>query len=211
MWIIAGLGNPGAKYDGTRHNIGFEVVDALARKMGGMGFQTNFHADADKVRVGGETVLLLKPTTFMNLSGKSVQAAAAFFKVKPEHILVIHDDLDLPLGSVRVKKGGGHGGHNGLRDISARLGTNYGRIRMGIGRPQHKGSEADFVLSRYRNEEHEKLEPQIQLALQAMEKVIDEGFDAAQMAFNKKAKKKPKAKPKPPAQAKDAPQALSND
>ena len=191
MWIIAGLGNPGPKYDGTRHNIGFEVVDALARQFGAMGFQNNFHGEADKIRIAGETVLLVKPMTYMNLSGKSVQAAAAFFKVKPENILVIHDDLDLPLGSVRVKKGGGHGGHNGLRDISAKLGNNYGRIRMGIGRPQFKGAEADYVLSRYQGEEQGKLEAQIDLALKAMEKVIGESYEDAQMLFNQKKKKKP--------------------
>ena len=124
MWIIVGLGNPGAKYDGTRHNIGFELVDEIGRSNGAMGYQNNFHGDTDKIRLSSETVLLLKPMTFMNVSGKSVQAAAAFFKVKPENILVVHDDLDLPLGVVRVKKGGGHGGHNGLRDISAKLGNN---------------------------------------------------------------------------------------
>ena len=139
--------------------------------------------------------MLLKPMTYMNLSGKSVQAAAAFFKVKPENILVVHDDLDLPLGTVRVKKGGGHGGHNGLRDISAKLGNNYGRIRMGIGRPQYKGAEADYVLGRYRAEEQDKLDAQLKKAMTAIEKVIAEGYEAAQMNFNQKKKKK---KPKPP-------------
>ena len=191
MWIIAGLGNPGTKYDGTRHNVGFAVVDALARQMGGMGFQKNFHGEMDKIRMAGETVLLLKPMTYMNLSGKSVQAAASFFKVMPENILVIHDDLDLPLGSIRVKKGGGHGGHNGLRDISAKLGNNYGRIRMGIGRPKYKGAEADYVLSRYQGEEQNKLAAQIDLAVNAMEKVLGETYEAAQMLFNQKPKKVP--------------------
>lgn len=197
MWIIAGLGNPGTRYDGTRHNIGFELIDALGRQNGAMGYQTNFHADTDKIRLSGETVLLLKPTTFMNLSGKSVQAAATFFKVKPENILVIHDDLDVPLGVMRIKKGGGHGGHNGLRDISARLGNNYGRIRMGIGRPQHKGAEADFVLSRYEPADRVKVEEQIQSSIVAIKKVIEEGYEAAQMNFNQKKKKK-KNKPAPP-------------
>jgi PTH1 family peptidyl-tRNA hydrolase len=191
MWIIAGLGNPGTKYDGTRHNIGFEVVDALARRFGAMGFQNNFHGEMDKIRIANETILLLKPLTYMNLSGKSVQAAATFFKVKPDNLLVVHDDLDLPPGRVRVKKGGGHGGHNGLRDISAKLGNNYGRIRMGIGRPQFKGAEADYVLARYRGDEKSDVEAQIDLAIQAMEKVIGEDYEAAQMLFNQKKKKKP--------------------
>ena len=138
----------------------------------------------------------------MNLSGKSVQAAATFFKVKPENILVIHDDLDVPLGVMRVKKGGGHGGHNGLRDISAKLGNNYGRIRMGIGRPQHKGAEADFVLSRYEPADRVKVEEQIQSSIVAIKKVIEEGYEAAQMNFNQKKKKKknkpaPSEKPRP--------------
>ena len=195
MWIIVGLGNPGAKYDGTRHNIGFEVVDEIGRSNGAMGYQNNFHGDTDKIRLSNETVLLLKPMTFMNVSGKSVQAAAAFFKIKPENILVVHDDLDLPLGVVRVKKGGGHGGHNGLRDISAKLGNNYGRIRMGIGRPQYKGAEADYVLGRYKSEEQTKVTDQLKLAMTAIEKVISEGYDAAQMNFNQKQKKKKKKKP----------------
>jgi PTH1 family peptidyl-tRNA hydrolase len=196
MWIIAGLGNPGTRYDGTRHNIGFELIDALGRENGAMGYQNNFHADTDKIRLSGETVLLLKPTTFMNLSGKSVQAAATFFKVKPENILVIHDDLDVPLGVMRVKKGGGHGGHNGLRDISAKIGNDYGRIRMGIGRPQYKGAEADFVLSRYYPADRVKVDEQIQSSIVAIKKVIAEGYEAAQMKFNQKKKKTPK-KPVP--------------
>jgi PTH1 family peptidyl-tRNA hydrolase len=201
MWIIAGLGNPGSRYDGTRHNIGFELIDALGRQNGAMGYQNNFHADTDKIRLNGETVLLLKPNTFMNLSGKSVQAAAAFFKVKPENILVIHDDLDIPLGLMRVKKGGGHGGHNGLRDISAKLGNTYGRIRMGIGRPQHRGAEASFVLSRYDASDLVKVEEQIQASIVAIKKVIADGYEAAQMDFNQKKKKKPEepreSQPKP--------------
>ena len=192
MWIIVGLGNPGTKYDGTRHNIGFELVDEIGRHNGAMGYQNNFHGDTDKIRLNNETVLLLKPMTFMNVSGKSVQAAAAFFKIKPENILVVHDDLDLPLGVVRVKKGGGHGGHNGLRDISAKLGNNYGRIRMGIGRPRYKGAEADYVLARYRAEEQTKVDEQLKLAITAIQKVIDEGYEAAQMNFNQKKKKKKK-------------------
>ena len=150
MWLIAGLGNPGAEYAATRHNIGFMAVDALG---GAERFSSKFHGETASRSIEGEKVILLKPMTFMNLSGKSVQAAMAFYKIPPEKVIVLHDELDLPLGKIRIKQGGGANGHNGLKDIDQMVGPNYWRIRLGIGHPGMKEQVHGHVLSRFSSEE----------------------------------------------------------
>ena len=149
MYLLVGLGNPGPSHAKQRHNAGFMALDALAQKLGASGAVQKFHGECAKAEYAGESLLLLKPQTFMNLSGKSVQAAMAFYKLAPEQIIVLHDELDLPLGTLRIKQGGGHGGHNGLRDIDACVGQDYWRIRLGIGHPGTKEQVHGYVLARF--------------------------------------------------------------
>ncbi len=151
MWLIVGLGNPGAEYAATRHNIGFMAVDCVAPA--GVSFTKKFHGECAQMTLGGESLLLLKPQTFMNLSGKSVQAAMAFYKLPPSQLIVIHDEIDLPLGKLRIKKAGGANGHNGLKDIDAMVGQDYWRIRLGVGRPTDQRPAADYVLARFAKDE----------------------------------------------------------
>jgi peptidyl-tRNA hydrolase, PTH1 family len=150
IWLIAGLGNPGRAYTHHRHNAGFMALDALAQ--GGV-WSKKFHSDFTEITREGEKLLLLKPQTFMNRSGQALRAAADFYKIPPAQIIVLHDDLDLPLGKLRIKQGGGHGGHNGLRDIDAHLGPDYWRIRLGIGHPGDKDRVHEYVLSNFAPEE----------------------------------------------------------
>ena len=147
--LVVGLGNPGADYILTRHNAGFWFVDALARAHGvSYRHERKFSGDVCRLTLGGCELRLLKPDTFMNRSGQSVQAMAAYLKLPPQAILVAHDDLDLPTGVVRLKQGGGHGGHNGLKDIIERLGEDFPRLRFGIGRPSQDKEVIDYVLQR---------------------------------------------------------------
>ena len=146
MKLIVGLGNPGAKYSGNRHNIGFMAVDRIAADHGFTPWKKAFQGLAAEGRLGGEKVILLKPGTFMNLSGQAVQAAMTWHRISPADVIVLHDELDLVPGKARVKQGGGHAGHNGLRSIHAHIGETYGRVRLGIGHPGHKDAVADYVL-----------------------------------------------------------------
>lgn len=146
MKLFVGLGNPGAKYAGNRHNIGFMALDRIAADHGFAPWKRAFQGLASDGRLAGEKVLLLKPETFMNLSGQSVQAAASFHKIDAADITVFHDELDLPPAKIKAKFGGGHAGHNGLRSIHAHLGEGYARLRLGIGHPGHKDRVADYVL-----------------------------------------------------------------
>jgi len=146
---IVGLGNPGSEYEATRHNAGFWFVDRLAdRSRASLRREAKFQADFVKTRIGRQDVLLIKPQTFMNRSGQSVAAVARFYKLTPEQILVAHDELDLPAGTIRLKLGGGHGGHNGLRDIHKPLGDGYRRLRIGIGHPGDREQVLGYVLGR---------------------------------------------------------------
>jgi peptidyl-tRNA hydrolase, PTH1 family len=147
MWLFVGLGNPGAKYAGNRHNIGFMALDRIAADHGFGPWKKAFKGLAADGRLGDTRVLLLKPETFMNLSGEAVQAAMAFHKIAPAQVVVFHDELDLAPGKMRVKQGGGHAGHNGLRSIHAHIGEAYGRVRLGIGHPGHKDAVAGYVLA----------------------------------------------------------------
>lgn len=150
MYLIVGLGNPGAEYAATRHNIGFMAIDQIAS---GGNFSSKFQSEVMSVTLAGEKCILLKPQTFMNLSGKAVQAAMAFYKIPPAQLVVLHDELDLPLGKIRIKLGGGANGHNGLKDIDQMIGPNYWRIRLGIGHPGMKEQVHGHVLGRFTAEE----------------------------------------------------------
>ncbi|HHS82392.1 MAG TPA: aminoacyl-tRNA hydrolase [Devosia sp.] len=159
MHLIVGLGNPGKKYAANRHNIGAMAVDEIARAHGFEPFRKKFSGLFADGRIEGKRTLLLKPQTFMNNSGESVQAAASFFKLDPCDISVIYDELDLAPGKVRIKTGGGNGGHNGLRSIDPRIGRDYQRIRLGIGHPGHKELVTRHVLSDFHKIDHEWLDP----------------------------------------------------
>jgi PTH1 family peptidyl-tRNA hydrolase len=148
MWLIVGLGNPGEKYSGNRHNIGFMAVDAIASAYGFPAFKSKYQGEISEGRIGSEKVALLKPQTYMNESGMSVGPAAKFYKILPNHILVFHDELDLPAGKLRMKRGGGHAGHNGLRSLDSHLDTvDYWRARIGIGHPGDRERVHGYVLS----------------------------------------------------------------
>jgi PTH1 family peptidyl-tRNA hydrolase len=147
MQLFVGLGNPGAKYAGNRHNIGFMALDRIAEDHGFAPWRAKFQGQISEGRLGSEKVLLLKPETFMNLSGQSVGEAMRFYKLTPADVTVFHDELDLAPGKVRVKQGGGHAGHNGLRSIHAHIGEAYARVRLGIGHPGHKDRVSGYVLS----------------------------------------------------------------
>lgn len=190
-FLIAGLGNPGPTYAETRHNIGFMVADALADKLGVSFSKGKFNAEQSRNN-GKPRLTLVKPMSFMNKSGMPVQNIARFFDIGPERLLVIHDDLDLPFGAVRLKQGGGHGGHNGLRDIIQCLGTNdFMRLRMGIGRPQH-GDPADYVLGRFTPDEKAALDDFVKNGIEALEYLFDHGITKAMTRFNQKPKDAPK-------------------
>ena len=186
--LIAGLGNPGAKYERTRHNAGFWFVDGVAARFG-VSLQSNkrFHGDVAEVSVAGQRVRLLKPTTFMNLSGQAVAALAGFYKIAPEQVLVVHDELDLDAGVVRLKRGGGEGGHNGLRDISPKLGSkNYLRLRVGVGHPGHASKVLGYVLNPPRAEEQRAIEDGIERALGQLEAIVRGEEAAAMNELNRK-------------------------
>ncbi len=172
--LVVGLGNPGADYVLTRHNAGFWFVDALARAHGG-GFscERKFSGDVCRLQLDGHDIRLLKPATFMNRSGQSVQALAAYLKLPAEAILVAHDDLDLPAGSVRLKQGGGHGGHNGLRDITDRLGENFSRLRFGIGRPGAGADVIDYVLHRAGEDDEMRIMQAVAAAIAVMPRLLN--------------------------------------
>ena len=173
--LIVGLGNPGDKYADTRHNAGEWLIERLSRRFNvSLNPESKFFGKTARTIVNGKEVRLLVPTTFMNLSGKSVGALASFYRIKPEEILVIHDELDLPPGIAKLKQGGGHGGHNGLKDIVAQLGNNnnFYRLRIGIGHPGHRDLVAGYVLNKPSPADRD-----------ALEKVLDEATDCVEMIF----------------------------
>jgi peptidyl-tRNA hydrolase, PTH1 family len=151
--LLVGLGNPGARYARNRHNVGFMAVDAIARRFGVAGFRNRFKGELAEAPIDGERVLLLKPQTFMNASGESVGDAARFFKIPPDDVIAIHDEIDLRPGKLRVKRGGGSAGHNGLRSIDALLGPDYWRVRIGIGHPGIKELVQPYVLQNFPEDE----------------------------------------------------------
>jgi PTH1 family peptidyl-tRNA hydrolase len=200
MWLIVGLGNPGREYARHRHNAGFMTIDLLAEQVDADPFRSKFSGEIARARLKDDDALLLKPMTYMNCSGDSVQPCAAFYKIPPENIVVIHDDLDIPFGEVRLKMGGGHGGNNGLRSLIQRLATpDFARIRVGIGRPTagFKGDPSDWVLSAFSSEERENLPTTLKQAAKSVLEIAARGFPAAMKTRNTRPKKK---KPKPKTQ-----------
>jgi len=189
LWLVVGLGNPGAPYVGNRHNVGQMVVDVLAARAG-LTFKSH-RAGASvgegRLAPGGPRVVLAKPSSFMNVSGRPVAGLAKFFKVVPARIVVVHDELDLDFDTVRIKSGGGHGGHNGLRDIIARLGTNeFLRVRVGIGRPPGRQDPADFVLKDFGADERKVLPNLLEDAADAVALIVEQGVLAAQNVVNQR-------------------------
>jgi PTH1 family peptidyl-tRNA hydrolase len=183
--LVVGLGNPGPRYAGNRHNIGFLVADELADRMGGRFKAHRSVADMVEGRLAGHRVALVKPRGFMNTSGGPVVGAVRFFKVPPERLVVVHDELDLPYGTVRLKLGGGENGHNGLRSITKSLGTrDYHRVRFGIGRPPGRMDPADFVLRDFSPTERKDLAFGIDRCADAVEALISLGLEAAQNVFH---------------------------
>jgi PTH1 family peptidyl-tRNA hydrolase len=181
--LIVGLGNPGAEYARTRHNAGFWLVDELARRHGGNFRNESRHqGEIARVKIGGRELWLLKPTTFMNRSGGAVQSLSGFYKIAPGEILVAHDEIDLPVAALRLKEGGGHGGHNGLRDIIATLGDAFWRLRIGVGHPGSKPEVIDYVLRRAPPDEDALLQQAVNAAADIVPVVIEQG---AQKAMNR--------------------------
>ncbi|OOZ37773.1 aminoacyl-tRNA hydrolase [Solemya velesiana gill symbiont] len=172
--MIVGLGNPGAQYEDTRHNAGFWFVGLVARRHGGMfKSESKFHGQTCRVRIDGQECWLLKPSTFMNRSGQAVSALSKYFKIPMEEILVAHDELDIPAGAIRLKKGGGHGGHNGLRDIVSTLGgKDFWRLRIGIDHPGNSRQVVDYVLGRPSRDDADAIEQEIARAEALLPKIV---------------------------------------
>jgi PTH1 family peptidyl-tRNA hydrolase len=198
MHLVVGLGNPGRDYVGTRHNIGFEVIDSLAYRLGWMSNATDFDRVArvkfDGLTMdglaslpggGSEKLLLLKPTTYMNLSGRSVQGAMAFYGLSPSDVLIVLDDVALPCGRLRLRSSGSSGGHNGLKDIERALGTaDYPRLRVGVDAPPSRVAQKDYVLGRFTESQQQKLDPAVNRACGAVLSWIEKGIETAMNVFN---------------------------
>ncbi|MET9545617.1 MULTISPECIES: aminoacyl-tRNA hydrolase [unclassified Streptomyces] len=189
-WLIAGLGNPGPEYAMNRHNVGFMVADLLAQRMGGK-FKRAAKAQAQVVegRIGApgpasRRVILVKPMSYMNVSGGPVTALRDFYKVPTEHIVAVHDELDIDYGTLRLKLGGGDNGHNGLKSMTKAMGPDYHRVRFGIGRPPGRMQVADFVLKDFSSTERKELDYLVDRAADAVEALIIEGLDRAQSTYN---------------------------
>jgi PTH1 family peptidyl-tRNA hydrolase len=191
MKLVVGLGNPGSEYDGTRHNIGFEVLDRFAKKLGWSEIAKKrfdgltLDGNVELSTTGMEKVLLLKPLTYMNLSGKSAQAAMSFYQLTPKDIVIVLDDLALPCGRLRLRGSGSSGGHNGLKDIERALGTSeYPRLRIGIDPAPPRIAGKDYVLGRFSTEQRKLLEPAIDRACGAIVTWMDKGIETAMSQFN---------------------------
>ena len=199
--LFVGLGNPGPDYEATRHNAGFWWIDALARELKvNLVPERSYYGLAGRTSVNGQSVWLLQPQTFMNLSGKSVASLARFFKIQPEEILVVHDELDLPPGQVKLKRGGSHAGHNGLRDIHAQLGSpDYWRLRIGIGHPGEKSEVANWVLKKPAPDQRTLIEDSIAHSLKAHAAMLAGDMDKATLLVH--TTKPPRPKPPRPAAA----------
>jgi PTH1 family peptidyl-tRNA hydrolase len=187
-WLVVGLGNPGREYAGNRHNVGFMVAELLASRVGGR-FGRHKRAVAEvaegRLGFGGPKLILAKPLTFMNLSGAPVVALSQFFKVPLEHVIAVHDELDVPYGQVRAKRGGGEGGHNGLRSMSKSLGgKEYARVRFGVSRPPGRQDPADYVLSDFSAAERKELDFLLDRAADVVEAVVLEGVEWAQNKYH---------------------------
>ncbi|OCG76599.1 aminoacyl-tRNA hydrolase [Microbacterium sediminis] len=183
-WLVVGLGNPGPKYELTRHNVGQMVIDELADRMSAS-FTQQKQAGArvaeGRLRMGGAKIIAAKPNSYMNVSGGPVSSLARFFKIEPDHVIVVHDELDIPFDTIKLKIGGGHGGHNGVRDVAKALGTpEFTRVRVGIGRPPGRQDPADWVLDPFGATERKTLPILIADAADAVQLIIEDGLTAAQ-------------------------------
>ncbi len=185
-WLIVGLGNVGDKYEGTRHNVGFQVADELAERAGVPVQRLKYRALTGQAEIGGARVLLMKPVTFMNLSGEAVRPAADFYKIAPDHILVLSDDVALPVGKIRVRAKGSAGGHNGLKNIIQHLGTDqFPRVKVGVGEKPHPDYDmADWVLGRFQGEDRKAIGAAVKRAADAVECLIREGPERAMSRYN---------------------------
>lgn len=186
MKIIVGLGNPGREYSATRHNVGFMAVDVLAERWGATGWRERFDAQVAEYRGGGENVLLVKPQTYMNLSGRAVSALINWYKLTAADLIVIYDDVDLPAGKLRLRPGGGAGGHRGIESLFDHLGSDgFARVRIGVGRPPQYMETADYVLSRFTAEEQPLMAEAIKRAADAVEAILKQGLTKAATEFSK--------------------------
>jgi len=186
-WLLVGLGNPGKKYERNRHNVGFMAIDAWARSLPEVTFRSKFSGEyAKAIHPKFGDVHVLKPQTYMNASGDAIQPAAAFLKIEVENILVAHDEIDLPFGEVRLKRGGGHAGNNGIRSTIERCGPDFCRVRIGVGRPppSFRGEVADYVLSDFSSEEKPQVPALLERAVQGIELTVSLGIDKAMNTFH---------------------------
>lgn len=185
-WLVVGLGNPGPKYEWTRHNVGFLVVDELAERANIPVQKLKYKALTNTTVIGGQSVLLMKPTTYMNLSGESVGQAARFYKIPPERVLVISDDVALPVGKLRVRKNGSAGGHNGLKNIILHLGCDcFPRVKLGVGEKPHPDYDmADWVLGKFSGEDKKAVDAAVKRAADAVECILEKGLEKAMNKFN---------------------------
>lgn len=182
-----GLGNPGQEYRETRHNIGFQVIGLLSRELGVRLTNRRFQSRNTRVKMDGKEIILLRPATFMNLSGKSVKGCADFYKIKTEHILIIHDDLDLPVGKLKVVRSGGSGGHKGVRSIIDHLDeSRFPRVKIGIGRPRYGETTEEYVLSPFYDDERDTMDRVKQIAVQACRIFVSKGVDYLMNHINRK-------------------------
>jgi len=185
--IIAGLGNPEDKYERTLHNAGFWFVDAVARKYGGdFRYEKKFDAECCKVSISGSDIWLVKPQSYMNLSGGPVRAALDYYRLNARHLLVAHDEIDLPPGTVRLKQGGGHGGHNGIRDVMQHCGKEFMRLRIGVGHPGEKDKVTGYVLKRPAMSIASAVQQNVDEALDVTPLLIEDGLNAAMKALHTK-------------------------
>ena len=204
--LFVGLGNPGPEYEATRHNAGFWWIDALSQQLKvPLSLDKNYHGQVARTTLNGQTVWLLKPLTYMNLSGKSVAALARFFKISPDEVLVAHDELDIVPGQVKLKRGGSHAGHNGLRDIHAQLGTaDYWRLRIGVGHPGVKAEVINWVLKKPSQEHRVAIEDCIDRSLKALPELLKGEMDKATLLIHTSQPPRPKP-PRPTAPPTEVP------
>ena len=196
MKIVAGLGNPGSEYEKTKHNVGFMFVDALADKLGVTDWKDKFDAKIGEARIGAEKVLLVKPQTYMNESGQAIGPLMNFYKLDAEDLIVVHDDMDIPAGTIRIRKKGSAGGHNGIKSVLAHVGDeHFARVRIGIGRPMPGWTVVNHVLAPFVPEDVPKIDEAIKYLVPAVECMVTDDVDKAMNQYNPKKAKKKKVKP----------------
>lgn len=199
FFVVVGLGNPGGKYEGTKHNVGFDVIDRLAKKYNIDVTKFKNKAFVGDGKINGQRVLLVKPQTFMNLSGESVREIVNFYKIPQENFIVIFDDTSLPIGQLRIREKGSHGGHNGIKNIIAQMGTDvFWRIKMGIGEKPNGWDLADYVLAKFAPDDLPMMEQGLDKGVLAVELILEKGFQSAMNTMNKKPKPPKPPKPEKP-------------